>query len=70
VAGLLLQDHGIISAYTLNNPNVLRLEPPLTVSDQELDRLLDALRAVLRHHRGVAGVVGDLGVKAVLRRLR
>jgi len=69
VAGLLLQRHDIITAYTLNNPNVMRLEPPLTVTREELERLVGALEAVMGRHRGFAGVVGRLGVEAILRRL-
>ena len=33
---------GIISAYTLNNPKVIRFEPPLTVSEEEVDRAIKA----------------------------
>jgi len=57
VAGELLNKHRIITAYTLNNPNVIRLEPPLTVSLAELERMLGALRQVLQQNRGFAGVV-------------
>jgi putrescine aminotransferase len=42
-AGVLMDRHKIITAYTLNNPNVIRLEPPLTVSTGELDNLADAI---------------------------
>ncbi len=47
VAGELLNKHNIITAYTLNNPNVLRLEPPLTITCSEIDQLLLALEEVL-----------------------
>lgn len=43
VAGELLNHHRIITAYTLNNPNVIRLEPPLIVTKDELDQLVNAL---------------------------
>ncbi len=33
---------GIIAAYTLNNPRVIRFEPPLTVSELEVDRAVAA----------------------------
>ncbi|MFW6387033.1 MAG: aspartate aminotransferase family protein [Bacillota bacterium] len=42
VAGLLLNEYNILTAYTLNNPRVIRLEPPLVVKQKELDRLLEA----------------------------
>lgn len=43
VAGELLKSHRIITAYTLNNPNVIRLEPPLIVGREEIDIVLNAL---------------------------
>ena len=48
VAGELLNKHNIITAYTLNNPNVLRLEPPLTISKFEIDILIKALDDVFQ----------------------
>ncbi|MDA3935296.1 MAG: aspartate aminotransferase family protein, partial [Actinomycetota bacterium] len=54
VAGLLLQDHGIITAYTLNDPNVIRFEPPLTVTDEEIGRALEEVR-------GEVGVDAEAG---------
>ncbi len=38
----LLAGNGIIAAYTLNNPNVIRMEPPLTVSATQIDQALQA----------------------------
>ncbi len=35
---------GVIAAYTLNNPKVIRMEPPLNVSAQEIDHALAAFR--------------------------
>ncbi|MFW6386508.1 MAG: aspartate aminotransferase family protein [Bacillota bacterium] len=46
VAGTLLNDYNIITAYTLNNPQVIRLEPPLVVKRGELDRLLAAFKEI------------------------
>ena len=37
VAGELLNRYRIITAYTLNNPNVIRLEPPLIVTKEQID---------------------------------
>ena len=53
VAGTLLNQHRIISAYTLNNPNVIRLEPPLTVSYQEMDQVLNALHIIFSENKGI-----------------
>jgi putrescine aminotransferase len=52
VAGELLNNYGIITAYTLNNPNVIRLEPPLIVSYEELNRLVDALNDIFTKRNG------------------
>ncbi|HSV73491.1 MAG TPA: aminotransferase class III-fold pyridoxal phosphate-dependent enzyme [Chthonomonadales bacterium] len=35
---------GIIAAYTLNNPRVIRFEPPLVVTDEQVDRAIGAFR--------------------------
>ncbi len=51
VAGELLNHHRIITAYTLNNPNVIRLEPPLIVTKEELDQLVQALDEVFTRNR-------------------
>ncbi|MBN2247887.1 MAG: aspartate aminotransferase family protein [Coriobacteriia bacterium] len=67
IAGLLLEDHGIITAYTLNNPNVIRLEPPLIVTDAQIDHLLDSFEQVVRKHHGFFGVMAGLGRTMVSR---
>lgn len=56
VAGELLQRHRILTASTLTNPNVLRLEPPLTVTREEIDQVVEALSQVL------AGAKSSLGL--------
>lgn len=48
VAGDLMMQGRIITAFTLNNPNVIRLEPPLTVSYEEIDKMLEAMDSVLK----------------------
>ena len=65
VAGTLLNQHQIISAYTLNNPNVIRLEPPLTVSYQEIDQLLNALHIIFSENKGLFNMAIS-GAKSVL----
>lgn len=52
VAGELLNNYGIITAYTLNNPNVIRLEPPLIVSYDELDKLVESLEDIFAKRNG------------------
>jgi putrescine aminotransferase len=47
VAGELMNKYQIITAYTLNNPNVIRLEPPLIIGYAELEKVLVALEEIL-----------------------
>lgn len=47
--------HGVTAAWTLNQQRVIRLEPPLVVTEQEVTKGLDALRA------GVAAAYDKLG---------
>jgi putrescine aminotransferase len=56
VAGTLLNDYQIITAYTLNNPNVIRLEPPLIVTYDQLDSLVGALAEIFDRYDSVFGV--------------
>ena len=46
---------GVTAAWTLNQQRVIRLEPPLIVTADEIDRALAALRA------GVAAAFEKLG---------
>ena len=57
IAGELLNKHRIVTAYTLNNPNVVRLEPPLTVSYAQLDTLLVALDEICAQNRSFGDMV-------------
>ncbi|MCG9968548.1 aspartate aminotransferase family protein [Pelotomaculum terephthalicicum JT] len=52
IAVELLNKYRIITAYTLNNPNVIRLEPPLQVTREQIDTLLEALDGIFRKHKG------------------
>ncbi len=51
VASTLFKKHHVITAYTLNNPNVMRLEPPLTVTKEQIDYVLNAMEDVFRENR-------------------
>jgi putrescine aminotransferase len=53
VAGELMNKYRIITAYTLNNPNVIRFEPPLVVSREQIDRLLEALEDIFRNYKSL-----------------
>ena len=60
VAGLViagLAQRRVITAYTLNNPLVIRIEPPLIISEQELERGLEALAESVAQAAGmIAGL--------------
>ncbi|MDI3480885.1 MAG: putrescine aminotransferase [Tepidanaerobacteraceae bacterium] len=53
VAGELLNGHRIITAYTLNNPNVIRMEPPLIVTEQDIDYMLNSMEDIFSKNRGL-----------------
>lgn len=42
IAGDLLNNYQMITAFTLNNPNTIRLEPPLSVTADEADKFISA----------------------------
>lgn len=65
VAGELLNRHQIITAYTLNNPNVIRLEPPLIISEAEIDYVVKALQETLEN-RSLASLAWQ-GAKTALK---
>ncbi len=51
IAGDLLNSHNIITAFTFNNPNTIRLAPPLLVSEQDIDKLVDSLAKSFEKNR-------------------
>lgn len=55
VGSLLLRDHATLVSFTEYNRNVMRLQPPLIVTETEINRFITALDAVLA--RGVVGIV-------------
>jgi len=58
IAGLViagLVQRGILAAYTLNNPTVLRLEPPLVITREQLDRVLIALEEAVAQTAALLG---------------
>lgn len=56
VAGELQNRHRIITAYTLNNPNVIRFEPPLIVTKEQIDRVIDALDEIMTRSGSLLGM--------------
>jgi putrescine aminotransferase len=62
VSGELATKHHLITAYTLNNPNVIRLEPPLTITTEDIDYTVSALDDVLGRFRSiVSAMIGSAG---------
>lgn len=61
VAGELLNKHAVITAYTLNNPNVIRLEPPLIVKKTEIDQLLRALEEIFTQNKSFFNLAAKTG---------
>ncbi len=43
-----LANDGIMVAYTLNNPEVIRLEPPLVITQDQVDRFLECFAKALK----------------------
>jgi putrescine aminotransferase len=52
----LLVTHRIMTAYTLNCPNTLRLQPPLNVTTDQIEEVVGALDKALRCTRRFAPV--------------
>lgn len=48
---------GVVAAYTLNNPRVIRLEPPLVISESEIDLALETFWAAVAE---TAVILADL----------
>ena len=52
VAGELLNRERVITAFTFNNPYVIRMEPPLTVTRGQIDSVLEKIKNVFTRNRG------------------
>ncbi len=65
VASSLLNDHGVLTGYFDFAPRVLRFEPPLIVSEAEIDYAVDAFDQVLG--RGMTGLTLSAGKNAIER---
>lgn len=57
VGALLLRDYNVLVAFTEYNRNVIRLEPPLTCSRENVDEFVGALDSLLS--RGIVAIVKD-----------
>lgn len=52
---------GVIAAYTLNNPRVIRFEPPLIINEQEVDRAVNAFGEALEETAGLLQAIESGG---------
>lgn len=52
IAAELLREHRVLTAYTWNNPNVIRFAPPLIVSKEQCDWAVDALDKTCERNKG------------------
>ena len=41
--------HGVLVAYTLNNPKVIRLEPPFMISKEDIHDIINAFKETLKY---------------------
>lgn len=57
IAGLMQQK--VLAAYALNNPEVLRLEPPALITAEEVDRVIASLRTALGHAAELIGMLDE-----------
>jgi acetylornithine/succinyldiaminopimelate/putrescine aminotransferase len=57
VGSLLFRDYDILVAFTEYNRNVIRLEPPLIVTAEQVDTFVRSLDDLLS--RGIARIVAD-----------
>lgn len=56
-----LARHGVLAIYTGNDPSVMRIQPPLVISPEEVDELLAALdRSMAAIAAGEAGEEGEV----------
>lgn len=65
VAGELVNTYQVITAYTLNNPNVMRLEPPLVVTKEEIDYVLNSLEDIFSKKKGFFSLAASAVMKKI-----
>lgn len=64
-AALLWQEHRIVTINTLNNPNVMRIEPPLILTEEQADRVADSVEAVVSRHKSVLRATARVGARSL-----
>jgi putrescine aminotransferase len=69
MAAELLNSHQVITADTLNNGRVLRVEPPLVVSEEEIKHFVKSLEQVLVKFQTIHGLVSRTILKSGLAKI-
>ena len=69
-AALRLLEKGFVVQPASQKWNVLRLEPPLTIRDPEIDALVEGVGAVLDEYRSLPPLVRDVGARLRAQRRR
>ncbi len=54
-----MAQRGIIAAYTLNNPNVIRFEPPLIVTEEQIDTAIEAFSEAVTDAEAMLADIDD-----------
>lgn len=67
IAAVLLRDHGFLTQACTLSPSVLRIEPPLVITREEIEKLIDALDKVLTAYPTPASALTAAFRKAVLK---
>jgi acetylornithine/succinyldiaminopimelate/putrescine aminotransferase len=62
---ILLQVHGIYTQVTRSNPRVLRIQPPLTVTEEQVRRFLEALETICREQQFLHQTVDSILRKVI-----
>ncbi len=63
-------ERGVICQPTTHRPDVLRLEPPLTIQASEIDGLIESLCEVLAPYRSLPPLVADIARRLGMQALR
>lgn len=66
VGSLLLREFNVLVAFTEYNRNVMRLEPPLIVTGEQINTLVNAMEGILS--RGITGIVTGYAKNALVKR--
>ncbi len=62
---ILLQVHGIYTQVARSNPRVLRIQPPLTITEEEVGRFLEALESTCQELQFVFQTVDSIIRKSI-----